>query len=414
MNLALDIALTHLRSRKRQTLVSVLGVAMGVGFFIAITALMQGFQEDFVRRVIDNSPHITMKDDYRAPPRQPVELAYAGAAIRLRGVKPKTEIRGIRRAGQIMESLRDWQGLTVSQVLQGQGFLRYGSKERSSTITGIEPDRERLVTRLDKDIVAGSIDSLKTAANGIILGKGLARRLAVEVNDTITVTSPIGVIMKMKVVGLSHTGVIAFDETSAYVLLKKNQVLQGKTNIVNQIRMRTDDVNTARAIAAKIEERFDYRTESWDEANEGVFGVFVIQNMIMYSVTGAILIVACFGIFNIISTVIFEKTRDIAILKSMGVAEGDVRAIFLLEGLALGVIGAVLGCALGLGLTYLLSVVRFQAVGLVEIQKFILKWSIWHYAIASSIAMGSAMAAAYIPSRRASKVNPVEIVRGAA
>jgi lipoprotein-releasing system permease protein len=414
LNLALDIALTHLRSRKRQTLVSVLGVAMGVGFFIAITALMQGFQEDFVRRVIDNSPHITMKDDYRDPPRQPVELVYAPAAIQLRGVKPKTEIRGIRRAGQIMESLRDWQGLTVSQVLQGQGFLRYGSKERSSTITGIEPDRERLVTRLDKDIVAGSIESLKTAANGIILGKGLARRLAVEMNDTITVTSPIGVIMKMKVVGLSHTGVIAFDETSAYVLLKKNQVLQGKTNIVNQIRMRTDDVNTARAIAAKVEERFDYRTESWDEANEGVFGVFVIQNMIMYSVTGAILIVACFGIFNIISTVIFEKTRDIAILKSMGFAEGDVRAIFLLEGLALGVIGAGLGCALGLGLTYLLSIVRFQAVGLVEIQKFILKWSIWHYAIASSIAMGSAMAAAYIPSRRASKVNPVEIVRGAA
>lgn len=387
---------------------------MGVGFFIAITALMQGFQEDFVRRVIDNSPHITMKDEYRDPPRQPAELAYAGAAIQLRGVKPKTEIRGIRRAGQIMESLQAWQGLTVSQVLQGQGFLRYGSKERSSTITGIEPDRERLVTRLDKDIVAGSIDALKTAANGIILGKGLARRLAVEMNDTITVTSPIGVIMKMKVVGFSHTGVIAFDETSAYVLLKKNQVLQGKTNIVNQIRMRTDDVNTARAIAAKVEARFDYRTESWDEANEGVFGVFVIQNMIMYSVTGAILIVACFGIFNIISTVIFEKTRDIAILKSMGFAEGDVRAIFLLEGLALGVIGAGLGCALGLGLTYLLSVVRFQAVGLVEIQKFILKWSIWHYAIASSIAMGSAMAAAYIPSRRASKVNPVEIVRGAA
>jgi lipoprotein-releasing system permease protein len=414
LNLALDIALTHLRSRKRQTLVSVLGVAMGVGFFIAITALMQGFQQDFVRRVIDNSPHITMKDEYRNPPRQPAEIVYGDAAIQLRGVKPKTEIRGIRRAGQIMESLHAWQGLTVSQVLQGQGFLRYGSKERSSTITGIEPDRERLVTRLDKDVVAGSIDALKTAANGIILGKGLARRLAVEMHDTITVTSPIGVIMKMKVVGLSHTGVIAFDETSAYVLLKKNQVLQGKTNIVNQIRMRTDDINAARAIAAKVEARFDYRTESWDEANEGVFGVFFIQNLIMYSVTGAILIVACFGIFNIISTVIFEKTRDIAILKSMGFAERDIRAIFLLEGLALGIIGAVLGCVLGLGLTYLLSIIRFQAVGLVEIQKFILKWSIWHYAIASSIAMASAMAAAYIPSRRASKVNPVEIVRGAA
>lgn len=414
MNLKLDIALTHLRSRKRQTLVSVLGVAMGVGFFIAIASLMQGFQEDIVRRVIDNSPHITMKDEFRDPPRQPVEIAYAGGAISLRGVKPKTEIRGVRRAGQIMQALTTWQGLTVSQVLQGQGFLRYGSKERSATITGIEPDRERLVTRIDKDIVLGSLDSLKTAANGIILGRGLARRLALEVNDTVTVASPTGVIMRMKVVGISHTGVLAFDEVSAYVLLKKNQVLQGKTNIVNQIRMRADDINQSRILAAKIEGRFGYRTESWDEVNEGVFGVFFIQNMIMYSVTSAILIVACFGIFNIISTVIFEKTRDIAIMKSMGFAEADVRTIFLLEGLALGAIGAVIGCVLGLVLTYMLSIIRFKAVGLVEIQQFILKWSFWHYVIASGIAMGSAVAAAYIPSRRAAKVNPVEIVRGAA
>jgi len=414
VNLKLDIALTHLKSRKRQTLVSVLGVAMGVGFFIAIASLMQGFQEDIVRRVIDNSPHITMKDEFRDPPQQPVELAYAGGAIELKGVKPKTEIRGIRRAGQIMQALTSWQGLTVSQVLSGQGFLRYGSKERSATITGIEPDRERLVTRIDKDIVRGSLDALKTAGNGIILGRGLARRLALEMNDTVTVTSPTGVIMRMKLVGISHTGVLAFDEVNAYVLLKKNQILQGKTNIVNQLRMRSDDINQSRALAAKVEGRFGYKTESWDEANEGVFGVFFIQNMIMYSVTAAILIVACFGIFNIISTVIFEKTRDIAIMKSMGFAEGDVRSIFLLEGLALGAIGAIIGCVLGLALTYLLSVIRFKAVGLVEIQQFILKWSVWHYVIASCIAMVSAVAAAYIPSRRAAKVNPVEIVRGAA
>jgi len=414
VNLKLDIALTHLKARKRQTLVSVLGVAMGVGFFIAIASLMQGFQEDLVRRVIDNSPHITMKDEFRDPPLQPIEIAYAGGAFALRGVKPKTEIRGIRRAGQIMQALTTWQGLTVSQVLQGQGFLRYGSKERSATITGIEPDRERLVTRIEKDIVEGSIDSLKTAANGIILGRGLARRLALLMNDTVTVTSPTGVIIRMKVVGISHTGVLAFDEANAYVLLKKNQILQGKTNIVNQIRMRADDINESRAIAAKVESRFGYKSESWDEANEGVFGVFFIQNMIMYSVTSAILVVACFGIFNIISTVIFEKTRDIAIMKSMGFAEGDVRTIFLLEGLALGAIGAGIGCALGLALTSMLSVIRFKAVGLVEIQQFILKWSVWHYAIASGIAMVSAVAAAYIPSRRAAKVNPVEIVRGAA
>ncbi len=129
--------------------------------------------------------------------------------------------------------------------------------------------------------------------------------------------------------------------------------------------------------------------------------MFVIQNAVMYSTTGAILIVACFGIFNIISTVIFEKTRDIAILKSIGFEAGDIRRIFLFEGLAVGLIGSAFGCALGFGLTHLLASVQFDIKAMVETKGFVLKWSIWHYAIASAMAVGSAVLAAYIPARRA-------------
>lgn len=414
MSLSLDIALAHLAGRKRQTLVSVLGVAMGVGFSIAMSALMQGFQQDFVRRVIENAPHIIMKDEYREPQRQPVHIQYADGAVQIEGLKPRSEIRGIKRAGQIIQGLSEWPELTVSATLQGQIFLRYGGKDRSATLIGIEPDREKRVTKLEKDIVEGSLDALKTASNGIILGRGLARKLGVKVGDTLTAVSPIGVIVKMKVVGLSHTGVVAFDEVNAYALLKKSQILQGRTNVVNQIRIRTEDVGQARAVAARIEARYGYRTESWDETNEGVFGIFVIQNAIMYSTVGAILVVACFGIFNVISTVVFEKTRDIAILKSMGFAEGDVKRIFLYQGFIVGTIGGVIGCLLGLGLTILLSIVRFDVTGVVEVQRFVLKWSAWHYVTASALALGSSMAAAYIPTRRAAKVDPVQIVRGAA
>jgi lipoprotein-releasing system permease protein len=414
LGLALDIATTHLGGRKRQSLVSVLGVAMGVGFSIAISALMQGFQGDFVQRVIDNAPHITLKDEYREPQTQPAEIVAAGGAVELHGLKPRNEIRGIKRAGQIAQELAAWPGLVVSATLSGQGFLRYGGKDRSATITGIEPDRERRVTKIEKDIVEGSLEALKTAANCIILGKGLARRLGVKLGDTITVTSPVGVILKMKVVGLSHTGVIAFDEVNAYVLLKKAQILQNRTNVINQIRVRTPDVNAARDVAARIEARYGYRTESWDETNEGVFSIFIIQNAVMYSVVAAILIVASFGIFNIIATVIFEKTRDIAIMKSMGFAERDIKRIFLLEGLVLGAVGGALGCLLGLTLVYIMSLVRFDVRGIVEAQGFVLKWTIWHYVIATAVAMASSVAAAYFPARRAARVNPVQIVRGAA
>jgi lipoprotein-releasing system permease protein len=414
MRLTLDIALTHLTSRTRQTVVSLLGVAMGVGFSVAMAAMMQGFQRDFINRVIDSAPHIIMKDEYRHPPEQPVARQYEHAAIELRGVKPEEEPRGIKRARNIISVLSTWPGLSVAPTLEGQVILHYGSSDVSANLIGIDPDRERKVTKIEKDLVQGSLDALDTAPNGIIVGYGLAQQLGAALNDTITAVSPVGVIMKMKVVGIVRTGIIAVDRTQAYTLLKKSQVLQNRTNVINQIRIHLDDVSKARATAALIERRYGYRTESWEEANEGIFGVFVIQNAVMYSTTGAILIVACFGIFNVISTVVFEKSRDVAILKSMGFTEGDIRGIFLAEGLAVGFIGSAVGWALGYGLISFMGALRFKIAGMIEIQGFILYSTVWHYLIATSVAVASATFAAYWPAQRAARLNPVDIIRGAA
>ncbi len=415
MALSLDIALTHLAARKRQTLVSVLGVAMGVGFFVAMSAMMQGFQQDFVNKIVDNTPYIVVKDEFRTPPRQPAQIAHADGAIKLHGVKPRDEIRGIKRAGQIVKVLQDWPGVAAaSPTLEGQLFLRYGGKEVSVSAIGIEPDKERRVTKIEKDIAEGSLDALKTTNNGVIVGAGVARKLGAQMHSIVTAVSPKGVILRMKIVGLIRTGIVQIDDSQAYLLLKKAQILQQRINVANRIRIKTLDLNRAHAIARQIEARYDYKAESWEEANSGVFGVFVIQNAVMYSTTGAILIVACFGIFNVISTVIFEKTRDIAILKSIGFEAGDIRRIFLFEGLAVGLIGSVFGCALGFGLTHLLGTIEFEIKAMVENKGFILKWSVWHYAIASAMAIVSAVLAAYIPARRAAGVNPVSIIRGAA
>jgi lipoprotein-releasing system permease protein len=218
----------------------------------------------------------------------------------------------------------------------------------------------------------------------------------------------------MKIVGLFRTGVTTMDNAMAYALLKKAQVLASRTNVVNQIRMRLDDVTAAERMAAAIETRFKYRTESWQETNRNVLGIFVIQNGIMYSTTGAILVVAAFGIFNIIATVVMEKTRDIAILKSIGLDEGDIRQIFLIEGFLVGIIGALVGWAVGYGLTEVLASIRFEIEGFVKTQGFYLSYSLTHYLIAGGIAVAAAMAAAYLPARKAARVNPVDIVRGAA
>jgi len=414
MALAFDIAISHLRSRRRQSAVSILGVMLGVGFFIGMASMMQGFQRDFVARVIDTSPHITIKDEYRRPPPQPAQKLFAGGAVSLVGLKPRDEPRGIRNARGIMQAVAEIQGIHVAPTLSGQAFLRYGAKDVSATLIGIEPNAERRVTKLESDLMAGSLDALYSAPNGIILGEGLAQKVGAEMNNTLSVVSPEGVLLKMKVVGIFRSGITTIDNFQAYALLKKAQVLQDRQNVINQIRIRIDDITRSRAIAAKIEQQFGYRTEPWEETNSNVLGIFVIQNGIMYSTVGAILIVACFGIFNVISTVIYEKTRDIAILKSIGFREGDIKRIFVIEGLLVGAVGTLLGWLLGFAIIEFLGSLRFSIEGFIKAQGFILYRSWIHYALSGGFAITSATFAAWLPARRAARLNPVDIVRGAA
>lgn len=414
MSLTVDIALGHLGRRRRQTVVSVLGVAMGVGFFIAMASLMQGFQDYFKTKVIDVSPHIVMKDEYRVAPLQPVERLYGAGAVELSGLKPRDERRGIRNAKAKLGAIAETPGLAAAPTLRGQVFLRYGGKDVSAALIGIEPASERRVSNLERDLIAGTLDALQTASNGIILGEGLAQKLGAAMGNNLTAVSPEGVTLNVKVVGIFRTGITSMDNGEAYALLKKVQVLEGRINVINQINMRLADVTRARALARAIEDRFGYRTESWEEVNQNVLGIFVIQNAIMYSTVGAILVVAAFGIFNIISTVVLEKTRDIAILKSIGLGEGDIQAIFLVEGLCVGLAGMLLGWGLGYVLVEILASLEFRTEGFVRTQGFVLyRW--WgHYAMAGGFALLAAGLAALLPARKAARVNPVDIVRGAA
>jgi lipoprotein-releasing system permease protein len=413
LGLVLDVALAHLGRRKRQTLVSVTGVALGVGFFIGMAAMMQGFQRYFVSQLIDVQPHIVMKDEYRTAPRQPARLMFPGGAVEVRGVKPKDEVRGVRNAGLVTAAALAEPGLTAAEALSGQVILRYGSRDVAGTLVGIDPAAERLVTNLEKDLTAGRLESLHTSANGILLGDGLAQKLGIAMGETLNAISPAGVVMRMKVVGVFRTGITTVDNAYSYALLRKAQVLYQRPNVVNQVRFRLAEVERAAEVAARLESRFGYRTESWEESNKNVLGIFVIQNGIMYSSVGAILVVAAFGIFNIVSTVIHEKTRDIAILMSMGLEESDIQRIFVAEGFAVGLVGTVVGWGIGYFITWLLSLVRFDIEGFIRAQGFILYETPTHYLLGGAFAIVAATFAAWLPARKAARLDPVEIIRGA-
>lgn len=413
MGLNLEIALKHLGSRVRQSVVSVLGVATGVGFSVAMAALMQGSLIDFQRTLIDAAPHVLIKDEYRDPPPQPARLAYGGA-IELNGLKPKEELRGIKRAKALVASLDARPDIDAAPILEGQVVIRFGGKDVAATLSGINPERHVRVSQLASDMSVGVVTDLYTAANGLIVGEGLARRLGARIGNLVTVSSPAGVVLKMKLVGLFHTGVVAIDDGTAFALLKKAQVLQDRPNVINRVRLSVPDIHEARDLARRIEDRIGYLTESWDEANQDILEALKVRNVIMYVVVGAILLVAGFGIFNVVSTIIFEKSRDIAILKSLGFTESDVRAIFVTEGLATGVIGSVLGWLLGFGLCQALESIEFNAKWAVEMEGLPIHYDPLHYAIATGIAIVSAAVAAYLPARRAASLNPVDIIRGAA
>jgi lipoprotein-releasing system permease protein len=416
MKLILSLAFSHLWGRRRQTITSLLGVAVGVGFFIALSGLMQGFQGLFIQKIIDVSPHIIIKDEFRKPPKQPVDTLYKDGALDLSGLKPKEEKRGIRNAERILAQLDDMAGINATASLQGQGFLTYGSKTISSTIVGIDPEQEKKVSTLEEDMSDGVLENLLLNSNGIILGIGLVEKLGTAMGKHITIVSSEGVILKMKVVGIYNTGITSLDNKTSYVLLKKSQILQDRINIINEIRMRIVDVSRTQELAESIEQRFGYRTEAWQETNNNVLNLFVIQNGVTYSTIIAILIVSCFGIFNIISTVVLEKSRDIAILKSIGFLEWDIQRIFIIEGLVIGIFGTLIGWALGYGLCVALEQVpiSMKEGGFIRFEGFTILYSAKYYMYAAIFAILSSGFAAYLPSRKAASLKPVDIIRSAA
>jgi lipoprotein-releasing system permease protein len=185
-----------------------------------------------------------------------------------------------------------------------------------------------------------------------------------------------------------------------------------RPNRVNRFIVQMDDAYAARDVARRIESTIGYKSVSWAEASEDIVSVLVIRNVIMYSVVAAILVVASFGIYNTLSTIVLEKTRDIAIMKSMGFHARDVRSIFLLEGTIVGTVGSVFGIALGVGLMKVLAEVTLKPPGGTEIVNLPVWWGPEQYAMAAAFALGSCLAAAYLPARRAGHVHPVDILRG--
>jgi lipoprotein-releasing system permease protein len=371
---------------------------------------MQGSQDDFVRMLVDALPHIAVSDERRSPPEQPAQQAYD--AVEIHGLKPEVRRRGIKNPLATMAALEGWMPGAVAPSVKVQAIIRYGNRDTGASVVGIDPRREAAVSELPKQIRQGMLTSLYRATNAIVLGDRLAEKVGARIGANITLQTSEGARINAQVVALFHSGVRQIDDGTAYVLVRTGQILARQIGLINELRVRVDDPLNASEVARRIESDTGYKSVAWQEAHEDLLNAFVIRNVIMYTVVGAILLVASFGTYNIISTITHEKARDIAILKSLGLNERTVRSIFVVEALMIGMAGAVAGFALGYLLCLALGSLEFKSP-FMDSNRLPLAYSPAHYAIAATVALVSSLAAGYAPARKAAHVHPVEIIRGA-
>jgi lipoprotein-releasing system permease protein len=410
VTLILTIAWTHIRHRTRQTMVAIAGVITGVGFSIMMAAMMEGSQNDFIKTLVDALPHISVTDELREPTRQPANIVYRAAEFH--GLTPKARRPGIKNPMAIIASLQAWIPGALTPSVQSKAVLRYASRNLTISIVGIDPRTEAGVSNLSTHMRRGTLSSLYRASNAILLGDRLANKIGARVNSNVTLASAEGAVMTARVVGTFHSGFRITDETTGYVLLKTAQILEMQTGIVNEIRVRTSDPMNARLISERIGEQTGYKSISWQEAQEDLLSTITLRNVLMYTIVGAILLVASFGTYNIISTITHEKTRDIAILKSLGFNNKTILSIFIVEAGLVGLVGAMLGWAFGYFLTWGVALLEFKTP-FADYTHLPVLYSIKHYLLATGVALASSLIAGYFPARTAARLNPVDIIRGA-
>lgn len=419
MNLPFSIAIAYMIKHKKQSIISIVGVALGIGFFIGMHSMMRGMQNRILTSTIDTSPHVVMYSEYRTAPKQAAHIKYGdGALVEISNLRPKEENRGILNYKRIIRYLKSFDDLKVSPTVSARVFINYSGNELAITLNGVDPKIEKDINKVAEDMVEGDFENLIADTNGIIIGQGVADKLDLELGSNITAVSSDGITKNMEIVGIYDTGIRSLDNNTGYAALKKVQILDNKINRINRINIKMDNVYEAEALANNLEKLFGYRTESWQESISNIFVVFKIQNGVMYVSVGAILLVAGFGIFNIISTSVQEKYKDIAILKSIGFTSRDIEYIFLSQALIIAILGVLLGWLLGyLGVSFLESI-RFEMRKgsrggmMTSSEGFTLYKSYVQYLLGAVNAFVTVTLASYIPAKRAARVNPVDIIRG--
>jgi lipoprotein-releasing system permease protein len=401
------VARRYLRAKRKEavvsvvTAISVIGVAAGVMALIIALAVNNGFRNELQKALLGATAHVD--------------------------VYPKVAGEGIEHWSDLAAKLRRLPHVIgVAPALYSPIFVLGPLTSQGGYLKGIDVNLEPQVTDMLKHLKEGSIQGLKTSGSmpGIILGSGLARATGMTLNSVVTIMSPHGemspvgvnpIPRRFRVVGIFESGFFQYDDIWAFTSLKTAQQTLALTDVINQIEVKLDDLNLAGEVSMEAQKIVGPQlvATNWMVQNRQLLNAFRMEKMVTIVTIGLIILVAALNILISLVMMVMEKYRDIAVLMSMGARRNQIRKIFMLQGVLIGVTGTAIGLVIGYTLCYFAE--RYHWIRLDE-QVYALSYvpfepksldGVWVAAIAILV---SFLATIY-PARSASRLAPTEVLR---
>ena len=415
IKLILNIATHLLRARLKQTVVAAVGVTFGIAMFITLVSFMNGMNDLLDGLMLNRTPHVRLYNEIKPSEEQPILVSekYKRSINFISSVKPKDRGKAIYNSQAIIRNLKqDQRIIDVAPKITEPVFFNSGTIQLSGMIYGIDVNAEEKLFQLTDYIIEGKVSDLNQN-NSIIIGKGLADKMLLTTGDIIKITSAKGNLASLKIVGITQIGIADIDDKMSYTSLTTAQKLVGEpTNYVTDIQVKLYDITQAPALAKEFKSKFDLDTIDYQTTNSQFETGSTIRSIISYAVGIVLLIVAGFGIYNILNMMIFEKMDSIAILKATGFSGSDVKWIFISLSLIIGITGGVFGLIFGYIFSSIIDVLPFNTAALPTVKTYPINYNPLFYVIGIVFALFTTTIAGLFPALKASKVDPVEIIRG--
>ena len=402
----LQIALNYIGSNKKLTAVASLGVVLGMAIYIFMNSMLAGFGKKSDESIFKTTPHVRVFSEEQLSRPLAKDTSHLAMLINPK-IRPKTnKIINPTQLITLIKSLKDVR-IATPQVSQNV-FVNMGLSQLSIRAVGIIPDEADQLFNLTATIVEGKVEELDRSSNNVVIGSGIARKLGIRMGDNINVLSSKAITRNFKVVGIFQLNNKREDEGKMYIHLKAAQQLMKENEAyVTDINVQLSDAKFSKQISCLLRSMIPYQAEDWESANETAMAAARMRTIIINFVSTAILLIAGFGIYNILNMTVSQKINDIAILKAMGFEGKDVVSIFVTQAMVVGMMGVSLGVIVAVLMIKLLKKVYIGG----DIGYFPIEFELPKFLQGIVFGFLITFLAGFIPARKAAQVDPVSIFR---